>query len=249
MVLYSSDAAGLDWTFRSNVAVAEEFPWSGEGPNEATIALLPGSKTLICIIRVDAGDGGTGGKPFIKTFSSDHGRTWSAPQNMSSGIGTAKPRLLLMDGVHGPLVLVGGRPGNKVWVNEDGVGGEDWTEYAMPAPPNATVAATGAGRATTSYNGVARLTGTTGAVSYDYNGRTYAAPFTLTHTNTTRLSPLLYSDVDGLGKETGGRSEATSTVGPLALGPWALDALRYSPFRGAVGRWCALTVSRRLCWR
>ena len=108
---------------------------------------------------------------------------------MSSGIGTAKPRLLLMDGVHGPLVLVGGRPGNKVWVNEDGVGGEDWTEYAMPAPPNATVAATGAGRtttvstgagrATTSYNGVARLTGTTGAVSYDYNGRTYAAPFTL----------------------------------------------------------------------
>lgn len=62
VVMYSSQG-GLDWRFKSNIAVAEYYPWSGEGPNEATISLLADEKTLICIFRVDAGDGGTGGKP------------------------------------------------------------------------------------------------------------------------------------------------------------------------------------------
>ena len=134
----------------------------------------------MCVFRVDAGDGGRGGKPYMKTFSSDAGMTWSAAQNMSANIGTAKPRLLLMDASKGPLMLVGGRPGNKVWLNPDGYGGDEWHEYDMPPPESddrhdgVSVAV---GRSTTSYNGIALLTPTTGAVSYDFNGRVYAVFF------------------------------------------------------------------------
>jgi hypothetical protein len=74
VVLFSSDAAGLNWQFRSNVATAETFQWSGEGPNESTISLLSDGKTLICIMRMDAGDGHTTGKPYAKRTSTDQVR-------------------------------------------------------------------------------------------------------------------------------------------------------------------------------
>ena len=183
VVLFYNKGDGLDWAFRSNIAVAEDFRWSGEGPNESTISLMADGKTLICIFRVDAGDGGTGGKPYAKTFSDDSGKTWSAPTNMSASIGTAKPRLILMDATKGPLILVGGRPGNKVWVNPDGFGGDEWFEQDMPPPPSLVGSPpAGVGRTTTSYNGIAKLTSTTGAVSFDYYGRTYAAYFELNGT-------------------------------------------------------------------
>eukprot|EP00040_Diaphanoeca_grandis_P013034 m.65942 g.65942 ORF g.65942 m.65942 type:complete len:402 (-) comp23622_c0_seq1:213-1418(-) len=173
---------GRDWKFKSNIAVAEDFPWSGEGPNEATISLIADEQTLMCIFRVDAGDGGKGGKPYMKTFSRDSGATWSTPQNMSAGIGTAKPRLILMDRTAGPLILVGGRPGNKVWINPDGFGGDEWYEQDMPLPPPSLLqvpTATVDGRDTTSYNGIAKLTSTTGAVSFDYNDHTYTSYFSV----------------------------------------------------------------------
>ena len=182
VVLFHSQD-GLQWQFRANIAVAENFPWSGEGPNEATISLLSGGKVLMCVFRVDAGDGGRRDKPYMKTFSSDWGVTWSPAQNMSAGIGTAKPRLLLMDPVDGPLMLVGGRPGNKVWVNPDGDGGDEWHEYDMPPPPSEEGGwdggAVSVGRSTTSYNGIAKLTPKTGAVSYDLNHRVYAVYFSI----------------------------------------------------------------------
>jgi hypothetical protein len=177
VVLYSSQG-GLDWKFKSNIAVAEDFPWSGEGPNEATVSLLANEKTLICIFRVDAGDGGKGGKPYMKTFSHDDGATWSAPQNMSAGVGTAKPRLILLDRTKGPLILVGGRPGNKVWVNPDGFGGDEWYEQDMPSPPPCSKC-TSTQKLSTSYNGIALLTPTTGAVSFDYNNHIYTASFSV----------------------------------------------------------------------
>ena len=37
-----------------------------------------------------------------------------------------------MDPAKGPLVLIGGRPGNKVWVNPDGMGGDTWIEQLLP---------------------------------------------------------------------------------------------------------------------
>merc|ERR1712232_1147152 len=123
----------------------------------------------------DAGDGGVGGKPYAKTFSKDGGRSWSPLERMPDGVGTAKPHVILA-GLHGPLLLVGGRPGNKLWVNPDGMAGDEWIEYDIPSPSLPTVDAISA---TTSYNGVAALTETTGAVTFDYDNVVYSVPYTL----------------------------------------------------------------------
>ena len=63
VAVYRSDADGVSWTFLSFVATAEDYPWSGEGPNEATLTLLADGTTLLCIVRMDAGDGHASGKP------------------------------------------------------------------------------------------------------------------------------------------------------------------------------------------
>ena len=78
--------------------------------------------------------------------------------------------MVLMDPTKGPLVLVGGRPGNKVWVNTDGMGGDEWIEQDLGG--------TGRG-STTSYNGVVALTTTTGIITYDLDNKVYAVPFEL----------------------------------------------------------------------
>ena len=63
VAIYGSDAEGLAWRFRSYVGRADELQWSGEGPNESTLVLLSDGKTLLCIMRMDAGDGHSPGKP------------------------------------------------------------------------------------------------------------------------------------------------------------------------------------------
>jgi hypothetical protein len=69
VAFYVSDAEGLAWTFRSYVGRADELQWSGEGPNESTLVLLSDGKTLLCIMRMDAGDGHSPGKPCESTLS------------------------------------------------------------------------------------------------------------------------------------------------------------------------------------
>jgi hypothetical protein len=69
VAIYSSDAEGLAWRFRSYVGRADELQWSGEGPNESTLVLLSDGKTLLCIMRMDAGDGHSPGKPCKSSLS------------------------------------------------------------------------------------------------------------------------------------------------------------------------------------
>lgn len=185
VVLLSSDGEGLNWEWRSDVATAEEFQWSGEGPNESTLSLLSDGTTLICIIRMDAGDGHATGKPYAKRFSTDQGRSWGPLQNMSASVGTAKPRLLLMDG---SLILVGGRPGNWAWLNPDGMGGDTWIPHEFPPPPPSLLAAAAAGARgapsdefikSTCYNGVAAVNATHGAFTFDDGQDNFAVPFAL----------------------------------------------------------------------
>ena len=81
-------------------------------------------------------------------------------------------------------MLVGGRPGNKVWVNANGMGGDDWVEQdlgASSASRGGADAADGVGVAfsTTSYNGVIALSSTTGIIAYDMDNKVYAVPFEL----------------------------------------------------------------------
>ena len=151
--------------------MTEDYQWSGEGPNESTLSLLADGKTLMAVIRMDAGDGHAAGKPYSKSFSTDQGRTWSKLVPLPAGVGTAKPRMVLMDPTKGPLVLVGGRPGNKVWVNKDGMGGDDWVEQELGGASSRA--------STTSYNGVVALTATTGIIAYDSDSKVYAVPFEL----------------------------------------------------------------------
>ena len=170
----SNDADGLSWRYLAPVALAEDWDgWSGEGPNESALSLLADGSTLLAVVRLDAGDGGAGGKPYGKSFSTDGGASWSPLANMTAPtggtlIGTAKPQLAL---VGSQLVLIGGRPGNKVWVNADGTGGDAWDEYALPAP---------AQQASTCYNGIVAVNTTNGIATFDSSGMYYAVPFTLT---------------------------------------------------------------------
>jgi len=90
-------------------------------------------------------------------------------------VGTAKPRVVLLDATKGPLVLIGGRPLNKVWVNPDGMGGETWVEFMLPDA---------AQHASTCYNGIVAINATAGIVAWDSAGAYYAAPFKLTTTAT-----------------------------------------------------------------
>jgi hypothetical protein len=59
---------GLHWTFRGTLATAEQFPSSGEGPNENDIVRLSDGKTLLAVFRID--DGVDGGKVGAKNYRS-----------------------------------------------------------------------------------------------------------------------------------------------------------------------------------
>ena len=68
---------GLRWTFRGTIALAAQFPTSGEGPNENDVTMLADGKTLLSIFRIDDGiDGGkVGAKNYRSVRSTDDGRT------------------------------------------------------------------------------------------------------------------------------------------------------------------------------
>jgi len=171
VVAYTSDAEGLAWTFSGYVAVAEDYQESGEGPNESTLSLLADGKTLMCVIRLDAGDGHVHAKPYHKSTSVDGGKTWTPLVSLPTDVGTAKPRMVLMHPTNGPLVLIGGRPGNRMWINPDGMG-DEWQYIPLPHGPNVTYGGTG-------YNGVVALTATTGIASYDEGGSLWGVAFSL----------------------------------------------------------------------
>ena len=57
VVAYRSTDGGSNWQFASIIANASAFPASQEGPNENDLAVLSDGKTIIAVIRMDAGDG------------------------------------------------------------------------------------------------------------------------------------------------------------------------------------------------
>lgn len=57
VVAYRSTDGGSNWHFASIIANASAFPASQEGPNENDLAVLNDGKTIIAVIRMDAGDG------------------------------------------------------------------------------------------------------------------------------------------------------------------------------------------------
>ena len=161
---------GWHWKFLSVVltpsdAVASD---SEEGPNECDIATLADGKTILAVIRIDAGDGFLPGAegmpahahlPYVAARSTDGGRTWKKERmkpstNDGMQLGCARPRLMSF-GKDAPLVLSGGRnlvavppPANgegafahepKMWVNQKG-DGVDWTAISISYVHNALIA-------------------------------------------------------------------------------------------------------------
>jgi hypothetical protein len=153
------------------------------GPNENDLTLLADGRTILCVVRLDAGDGPVSRpyRPYSRVISTDGGRTWARAASLPAGVGSARPRLLRTDG--GALVLAGGRlgPTNRdtmLWVNGGAVadGGLSWEAHSVTywhnrLEPNASLHFTSAVNAsalrqTMSYTSLVRTGPQSGLVLY-----------------------------------------------------------------------------------
>jgi hypothetical protein len=82
-------------------------------PNEHDLALLPNGDVL-AVVRMDGGDGLATHpyRNYYRTVSSDQGKTWSTLEEIPN-VGCARPRLAMLGGGKGPLLLSGGRQKNN----------------------------------------------------------------------------------------------------------------------------------------
>lgn len=140
VVSIKSTDGGLSWVYQSVIANASALPFSQEGPNENDVVLGGDNKTVVCVVRLDAGDGQVSHPyvPYYISRSTDGGATWSFPQALPKGVGSARPRLMRLwsAAANGTvLVLAGGRSGptNRdviMWVSSDGIGNR-WEAYSV----------------------------------------------------------------------------------------------------------------------
>eukprot|EP00928_Gymnodinium_smaydae_P055478 TRINITY_DN39001_c0_g1_i1.p1 TRINITY_DN39001_c0_g1~~TRINITY_DN39001_c0_g1_i1.p1 ORF type:complete len:413 (+),score=45.40 TRINITY_DN39001_c0_g1_i1:40-1239(+) len=200
VVAFRSDD-GLTWEYSGTIADAAQTPASEEGPNENDLALLADGKTILCVVRLDAGDGRVSRpyRPYAKATSTDGGRTWSQVTMLPKGVGSARPRLLRLP--NGQLVLAGGRQGPKsrdivLWTNEAG-DGEEWIPHSISywhnvLEPDASLHFTPAinassQRQSTSYTSLVLTGSSSGFVVYprSLNGTNtaFAMPFEISHSS------------------------------------------------------------------
>jgi len=92
----------------------------GEGPTEAALCRLKDGR-LMCIYRLDSGF------TYGQTWSGDEGRSWTEPVECR-GPRSVEPSLAVLE--DGAVLLSGGRPGLKLWLDQDGTG-QDWQEVDM----------------------------------------------------------------------------------------------------------------------
>ena len=109
IVAFRSYNDGLDWTYAGLIVAARDAPSSEEGPNENDIVLAGDGKTILCVFRMDAGDGPLTHRyaPYALSSSIDGGTTWTRGVSLGDGVGCARPRLLRS--TSGAVVLAGGR--------------------------------------------------------------------------------------------------------------------------------------------
>lgn len=138
----ATDGVGLTWEYVGTILDAASWPTSEEGPNENDLALLRDG-SILCVIRVDGGDGRKTHhmQPYVRTISRDGGKSWSNAVAMKDTagnlVGCARPRLLALPGAAGggAVVLSGGRLNAKnhdiyVWINAAG-DGVDWEAHSI----------------------------------------------------------------------------------------------------------------------
>jgi hypothetical protein len=116
---------GVNWAVGALIAdVTCNLPGK-EGPGESAILRLKDGR-IMCVFRVGSAF------PYGQSWSSDEGKSWSAPVAMP-GIFSVQPGLALFG--DGMIALSGGRPGLYLWLNEDGSGTE-WQPIDMLAHHN-----------------------------------------------------------------------------------------------------------------
>jgi len=106
----STDADATQFEYLSTIVHAGDSSGkpSEEGPGaEHDCALLGDNSTILCVMRIDAGDGPETHpyRFYQQVTSTSEGRTWSAPEEMP-GLGCARPRLLVLGDT---VLLSGGR--------------------------------------------------------------------------------------------------------------------------------------------
>ena len=125
--VFSSEDEGRTWRYLSTVAPPDAVPGSPSGPCEARIVLLETGE-LMCVMRV--GWEGTGW-PLVRAYSSDGGRTWSAPDRVPAF--SVEPSIKRAS--NGTLLISSGRPGLYLWLSTD-ARGEDWQRIDLIAHHN-----------------------------------------------------------------------------------------------------------------
>jgi len=84
---------GFVWNYTGTILDAAQVPESEEGPNQNDLVLLADNQTIMCVMRVDSGEGPTMRyAPLMRSFSVD-GKTWSEPDSFGHGFATGHPRL------------------------------------------------------------------------------------------------------------------------------------------------------------
>lgn len=124
-LVMAESADGFAWHIRAVVAGADCALEGNEGPCESAICRLADGR-LMCVFRLASF------VPYGQVFSSDDGRTWSTPANITPM--SVEPSLAVLR--HGAVALSGGRSGVFVWFNADGKG-HDWQAVDVVATHNA----------------------------------------------------------------------------------------------------------------
>ncbi len=106
--------------------VAPPPPTVNPGPTESAILRLQDGR-ILCVFRVASTVN------FGQCFSSDEGKSWSAPVLMDGPFSVQPGLAMLADGT---VALSGGRPGLHLWLNADG-SGLTWQDIDMQAHHNA----------------------------------------------------------------------------------------------------------------
>ncbi len=142
IVCLASRDEARTWQLRGVVAL-DATPAAGQRPSRIGISEpyveALGDGRLLCVYRCD-----TGGREMLQSWSSDSGRTWTAP--VSAHAVGVDPGLLRLD--NGVLLCSYGRPGVNLMYSLDG--GESWrghtsvyphTSRTRPAPASGRMAA------------------------------------------------------------------------------------------------------------
>ncbi|MBI4558190.1 MAG: exo-alpha-sialidase [Candidatus Hydrogenedentes bacterium] len=117
---------GFTWQFQSVVASGKDLTNLTEGANESHTARLADGR-LLTVYRT--------GSDYHKSYSSDEGETWSAPEPMP-GVFRVEPQLVRLE--NGVLLLSGGRQGLYLWACTDGEG-KKWEQFNLAEHHNRQV--------------------------------------------------------------------------------------------------------------